>query len=220
LQCGTAPTSYTEGGASCAGGSVSSSGSPYAATSASFVGIGDHGSGFSGGSAQLTYDVIVNGGNPGDAVPVFVEASLFTDALGGDASDVTDAGATISLSFANGNSSAAESVGCGNVLRGTGCSANQWSGTLHATAWVGYDNLVTLESTVSIAGAGFARAYADPHIYIDPAFAELNPEYSLQFNVSNDLPASAPEPSSWLLGIAGLTVLALRLRSQRSHNLD
>jgi len=70
-----------------------------------FNGIGNYGSGTTGGSAQLTYYVVVTGGNMGDAVPLDVSAVLSTNAGGQTANDVTDAGATITLSFANGNSS-------------------------------------------------------------------------------------------------------------------
>jgi len=208
LNCNGAQ-SWAEGQLSCAGGSVSSSGSPYAVVTSNFAGIGYEGGDDTGGTAQLTYYVVVSGGNPGDAVPVDVAANLSTKALGDTGYDVMDASASITLNFANGTSGDFASAECANVLRGGDCSNNQWSGTLHATAWVGYDNTVTLMASTTLAGAGFAEADADPHVYIDPTFAAANPQYSLLLNVSNDLPSSvAPEPASWLLAILPLGILA------------
>jgi hypothetical protein len=106
------------------------------------------------------------------------------------------------------------------VLREEDCSDSQWSGTLSAIAWVGYDNIVQINASAGVAGAGFADATADPHVYIDPAFAALNPQYSLSLNVSNDL-AGAPEPSAWLLAITAAGALGcfrfLRRRTANSH---
>ncbi len=214
--CSDGTSTSDAGTTACAGGSISISTEPFAAVTANFVGGGSHGSGGAGGTAMLMYDVIVNGGSPGDAVPLTVQAVLSTNSLGGDGSDVTNASASIGLTFANGNQLASQSVFCGNVLRGEDCSNSQWSGTLSAFAWVGYDNLVGLSVTADIAGAGFAQAYADPFISIDPAFAAANPQYSLSLNVSNDL-APSPEPSGWVLmagaGGAWLVVSSRRRRA-------
>lgn len=211
--------SNTGGQSSCEGGSVSAFASPYATVTSNFVGIGSYGSGVTGGTAQLTYYVVVSGGNPGDAVPVDVAATLSSNAQGPTAADVTDSSASITLNFANGTSSGLENVGCSNVLRGGDCSDNQWSGTLSAIAWVGYDNTVTLVASTGIAGAGFAQAYADPHVYIDPMFAAANPQYNLLLNVSNVMPSTGvPEPASWLLEIGALSVLAVLYLRRRSTN--
>lgn len=197
-----------EGQASCNGSTVSAAGSPYAVASSNSTGIGEDGSGSTSGSAELQYYVVVNGGTAGDLVPLDVEGSLSTSALGDTGYDVTNAEASLTLSFENGSIHASESVACGNVLRGGNCSDNQWSGTLHANAAVGYYNKVTLVASTNIAGAGSANAYADPHIYIDPAFANANPQYTLSLNVSNVLPQTGvPEPASWLLELGALGVL-------------
>jgi hypothetical protein len=181
---------------------------PFADVMSDFTGIGAAGRGGTGGTAELTYYVVVTGGNVGDAIPVDVDASLFSDSLGNEFRDITTADASITLNFANGTSGNSASVSCGNVKRGEACPSTQWSGTLSATAWVGYNNIVTLVADASITGGGFADAYADPHIYIDPTFAAANPQYGLELNVSNDMPSAAPEPSTWLLGVAGVGIVA------------
>jgi hypothetical protein len=52
---------------------------------------------------------------------------------------------------------------------------------------------------------GVASAYADPYIFIDPAFAAAHPGYSLSFSagVGNMLAGAVPEPASWIMMLAG-----------------
>lgn len=210
--CGTV-TITDFGSYSCTGGSITLGTTPSPFVHATFDGIGDHGTPDDGGTGLVSYFVGINGGNPGDAVPVSIVASLSTSGIGALDEDVVDSSASITLNFANGNSFAQQSVFCGNVLRGEDCSNPAWSGTLHAIAWVGYDNIVTLSTSISIAGAGHADALADPYIFIDPGFAADHPEYSLDLNVGNASPA--PEPATWAFGLSALCALAAR-RLRRS----
>jgi len=108
-------------------------------------------------------------------------------------------------------------VFCGNVLRHEDCSNPKWSGTLSAVGWVGYDNIVTLSASAETSGTGFADAFADPHVYIDPAFLALHPQYALEISplVGNELAGNesvgAPEPATWFL-TGGALMLAGLLR--------
>jgi hypothetical protein len=177
------------------------------------VGQGSHGSGDASAGAMFIYDVWILGGQVGDVVPLLVDGWLTTNGIGEDGADVTDAQASLSLSFANGNSSALASVSCGNVLRGGDCSltASTWYGTLSADGWAGYDNFVGLAVGTEIAGAGYANAYGASHVRIDPAFLLDHPGYSLAFpdGVGNSLGAT-PEPAAWLLFAGGLGLLAVK----------
>jgi hypothetical protein len=65
-----------------------------------------------------------------------------------------------------------------------------------------------------------ATAWADPHIYLDPDFANPQDQLFLSAGVSNDPPGATgavPEPSTWammLVGFAGLALAGYR-RSRR-----
>jgi hypothetical protein len=163
-------------------------------------------------SGLIGYYVVVTGGQNGDAVPVDVTGSLFTSASGATAGDVVDTSAGISISFFNGNNGASQSVFCGNVLRGEDCSNPTWSGTLSALAVVGYDNTIGIQATTLVSGSGTGYAFADPYVYIDPAFLATHPGYGLALNVGNTASAT-PEPSTLLLTsgcLLGLFVAARR----------
>ena len=207
-----APGSFAEGGAILDITSL-----PAVSLTALVTGLGSQGSGVSDGAGFFQYDVLITGGQFGDSVPLFVDGALSAHGLGVDGYDVTDSSATLALSFANGNHGAAAAVSCGNILRGSDCSNSNWSGTLAAVGWVGYDNWVELTVSATVAGAGFANAYADPHVYIDPVFLAANPGYDLVLNVGNSLaPATAtPEPSSLLFAASALAGVALLRRRNR-----
>ena len=203
--------SYSDGGAT-----LSISGLPGVTVSTQAIGPGSHGAGHSFASGTFGYDIYITGGSLGDVVPLLISGSLSTDSLGAEDYDVTNAVASLILNFANGTSAARADVFCGNVLRGEDCSNPSWSGTLSAVGWVGYDNFVTVFASSEVAGAGFANAFADPHVYIDPAFHALHPEYGLDISplVGNES-VGAPEPATWFL-TGGALVLAglMRRRGQ------
>jgi hypothetical protein len=170
-------------------------------------------------SGTFGYDILLTGGNAGDAVPLLISGVLNSSSLGAEDYDVTNSAASLILNFANGTSGARADVSCGNVLRGGDCSHPNWSGTLSAVGWVGYDNFVTLFASAEVAGAGFADAFADPHVSIDPAFQALHPEYQLDISplVGNELAAAAPEPATWLFTSGALLMAGLLRRRRLSH---
>jgi hypothetical protein len=160
----------------------------------------------------IDYYVVITGGQFGDAVPLLVTGSLSTSASGGTANDVVDTSAGIGINFFNGNYGASESVSCGNVLRGEDCSNFSWSGTLSALAVVGYDNVIAISASTTVSGSGTGYAFADPYVYIDPAFLATHPDYGLALNVGNTA-STTPEPSTLLLAsgcLLGLFVAARR----------
>jgi len=196
---------FTEGTASCNGGSIGGFNTPYTEATANFVGSGTRVS----GSSEVVYDIDVEGGNPGDIVPLDVDAYLYTDASGATAGDVINSVASIHLEFGGGTYSLLQSVGCGNVLRNANsCTTPVWSGTLNENAVDAAFNKIILVASADVDVNGSSDALVDPHVYIDPTFAAANSEYTVTLNVSNDLPSQAPEPSTWLLGLAGLGIVA------------
>ena len=206
--------SYSDGAAT-----LSIFGLPAVTVSAHATGPGTHGVGHAVASGTYVYDIFITGGTIGDVVPLLVSGALNTSSLGAEDYDVTNAEARLGLNFANGTSFAQVDVFCGNVLRGEDCSNPHWSGTLSAVGWAGYDNVVTLFASAEVAGAGFADAFADPYVYIDPAFHALHPEYGLDISplVGNQVAADAPEPATWLL-TGGAFVLAGLLRRRGRWN--
>ena len=212
LDCDNTYT-LTEGTASCNGGSVGGFDTPYTEATANFVGNGTRVS----GSSEVVYYVDVEGGNAGDLVPLDVDAYLYTDASGATGSDVINSLASIHLDFGSGSYSLLKSVSCGNVLRiPNSCNTPVWSGTLQETAVDASYNEIILVASADVDVNGYSDALADPHVYIDPTFAAANPEYSVTLNVSNDMPSQAPEPSTWLLGLAGTGVVALVRRKVKA----
>jgi hypothetical protein len=157
----------------------------------------------------LNYSFEVIGGNPGDVVPVDVDAVLdaISNSIGVVFSEITvaadtSAGVTICSS------------GCG-----VGDGETNFIGALKVDALSGtlYTNAIHLEIEAGGArGASYngGTASADPYIFISPTFQNAG-EYSIEVspNIGN-VPASAvPEPSTWammLLGFAGLGWAAYR----------
>ena len=204
LECDGAFT-FTEGSTSCNGGSIGGFASPYTEATANFVGNGTR----VNGSSEVVYYVDVEGGNPGDIVPLDVDAYLYTDASGATGGDVINSMASIHLEFGGGADSLLKSVSCGNVLRNANsCLTPVWSGTLQENAVDAAFNKIILVASADVDVNGSSDALADPHVYIDPTFAAANTEYTVTLNVSNDEPSQAPEPSTWLLGLAGLAIVA------------
>ena len=198
------------------GSSITLSSLPNPSITASTTGLGpnDSNNEFSA-EGLLEYYVVITGGQQGDPVPLTVAGSLSTSASGGDSGDVINSTASIGLTFYSGNYGASESVGCGNVARGEDCSNPTWSGTLTAIAGEGYSNVISIAVTTTVESAGTATAFADPYVYIDPAFLAANPEYSLTLNVGNT-PASTPEPSTLLLASSCLLGLFIARRRKRA----
>ncbi len=75
---------------------------------------------------------------------------------------------------------------------------------------------VSVEARVAInsnMSSSFARAFADPVIFIDPAYQLAHPEVSLAFSANIGPPI--PEPSTWALMLLGLLPLWLRASKGR-----
>lgn len=161
----------------------------------------------------IEYYVVLTGGQFGDQVPLTVVGSLSTGASGGGPGDVINSYASIGLSFFDGNNGGSESVFCGNVARGEDCSDPAWSGSISAIAVEGYSNAIGISATTEVSGLGTANAFADPYVYIDPAFLADHPGYSLALNVGNS-PAGTPEPSTLVLGAACLVILFVARRNK------
>ncbi len=99
--------------------------------------------------------------------------------------------------------------------------SNSWSGTLRVPVLVDDINSVTLDASLYLLSVSGGSAYADPHIYIDPATPNAS-AFSLLMSpgVGNALASTAaPEPSTWSLTLscvaAGL-VAGRRMRRSRA----
>jgi len=167
-----------------------------------------------GGRAFITYSFQVTGGNPGDLVPILIEASLV-------AASSPNSSAVAELSVrttATGNLPPIYGVCTPSC---TGLGLLPFPGTVSTTAFSGSaGDTVTLSVSVSAAATHqfneTAGAFADPYIFVDPSFPNAN-LYSIVVSPGVDnsptAPASAPEPASGaLFALGGLCWGAARLR--------
>jgi hypothetical protein len=82
------------------------------------------------------------------------------------------------------------------------------------------DLYVFEETEGGIGSYSTAEAYADPRIYIDPAYLAAHPGATLHISpgIGNIGPTSAvPEPSLWAFMLAGVGMTGARLRLSRRH---
>jgi hypothetical protein len=195
---------FVPGGCSSeTGGAVNVTALPAVSLSASQSGVGNYAGAYSV-FATFAWDVKANGGNDGDAVPVLVSGVLRASSAIADANSAAGGLARLTLNFANGTIFKQAAAECD-----FDCPGSDWQGTLTATAWVGYQNIIGLDVSAGVEGNGFAATYADPYVYIDPAFLADHPGYSLEFSpgVGNGLATSTPEPSTLLLTAVALAAL-------------
>jgi hypothetical protein len=189
----TSPGTYVLGGATIAVVAF-----PQPSLAGHAAGNPDVGAGFEGG---ISYSFTVAG--PRDVVvPLFANFTLHANAIG---SFATNASAQFQVSFT-----------------GNDFLERVDADTLHPTpADVGSTHPFGLEvgrighASLAIDGgsfSGFADAFVDPFIFVDPAFLASNPGYTVSGNAAPT--AAVPEPETWALFLAGIAVLARsRLRA-------
>jgi hypothetical protein len=146
--------------------------------------------------STLDYYFEVVGGSSGASVPVLITTSLLTSGV-----YPQYGGATIGV-FTGGNVGVAGETVC---TYPTDCTATQFSGTLSLSATAGSEYRIHLR--VAAEGRDVS-ASADPHIFIDPGFADAS-DYHIEVSdgVGN---AVVPEPSTLAMMLVGFGFVGLR----------
>ncbi len=163
-----------------------------------------------GAFVGASYSFQVNGGNPGDVVPILISTSLSANAS--------------SFSHAYGFAEVVVHTGFGDTsvvvcTNGTcGTTNTSFSGTFSTSAFSGEaGDTIQLETEASSGDspvAESANASADPFLFIDPSFAGAsNYHIDVSPGVGNALPG-VPEPGTLGLGGFALVVLARLSRSR------
>jgi len=158
----------------------------------------------------VKYSFQVEGGQPGDVVPILITTNLGTTASSFGHS-LGFAETVIHSSF--GNTSVAV---CTNGTCGT--NATSFSGTFSSSAMSGEAGDTIQLEIEAVSGdsplAESASAFADPEVFIDPSFANAG-LYSIIFSpgVGNGIPA-VPEPGTLpLLSLGGVALFFVRRRA-------
>jgi len=172
------------------------------------------------GFALLTYSFAVLGGTKDTVVPVDIDFVLQALVFpGGPFAPLTSAYARITAITTRSSGYA--------MICSSGCTDNSTNlaGTLHVDMYAGEasGNTITLD-IFAAAGrdydevpANWAMAYADPRIYVDPAFANAS-AYSIVLSdgVGNGMAPAVPEPETCALMLGGLGALAWVARRRRA----
>jgi hypothetical protein len=179
------------------------------ATAVSPVGTGNS----ARANAGATYYFQVVGGNDGDIVPLLIGATLETHSRARDNPRGYAQASLVTFTSVDGLTTGARvctfAAICQSLL-------TSFSGTVRRNATSGaVGEFLNLTAEAYAAGTGaqfdeFASAFADPFIYIDPAFPNAS-LYSVIVSpgVGNVAPGQAPEPATlWFVGMA---IGALRL---------
>jgi hypothetical protein len=207
------PTECTQGGfpgvPSSAFASVTLSPSPFVSVEATAPPTAVLGA---GASATALYYFQVTGGEPGDAIPILIDFAL-------GASSTPESSALARLIYYTtvmGSVAGTEEVVCNPQV----CDETEFSDTLSLVALSGATlNSLTLYVEAQAPPTHFstesARAFADPYIYIDPAFPNAS-LYSVVVSpgVGNVPLAQVPEPAT--LGLVGSVLVAFGLL-RRKH---
>lgn len=189
------------------GGSASAflAGRPYASASASGSNVR--------ASARAGYFFVVDG--PSAFIPMIARVSISASV------DLypRDFFARVSVSSQNNNE--VHTIEASAPEDGSGVLTSSYSGDIHFTAWAGDINSIGVSAQASSEGGYGGSAYADPYIFIDPAFAATDPnyasDYALTFSAGagNDPTGTVPEPATWALMLGGLGLIGSRLRRRR-----
>ncbi len=159
----------------------------------------------------VTYSFQVQGGNPGDIVPMFISANLTASASSASHA-LGQAETLVHTSFGN-----TDAVVCTNGNCGT--TATSFSGTFGFNTLSGEGGDFIQLSVEAQSGdslfAEFADASADPLIFIDPSFANAG-SYSIVLSpgVANAL-GSVPEPGTWVLFASAVALALCRAAIQK-----
>jgi len=154
-------------------------------------------------SLQYSFEVI--GGNPGDQVPLLIATILDTSAT--------------PHSFAAALMNVTTSLGATltRVCTDGSCPGSSFDGTVSLTAVSGETGSVqlTIQAANTFLFGGTADAFADPHIYVDPAFGAAS-LYSVVVSdgVGNSLSTAVPEPCIVALLVVALAGLSYRWRAR------
>jgi hypothetical protein len=205
------------------GASASASLSPFVGIQAGASGFGQS----NGAVAQAKYSFEVVGGNPGDLVPVDVSFDLRTAA---SVNGIDDIGGGIADAFAdinvlNHGQSILEKCASTDRITRDLCGVDFFSGSIALTAMSGdLSNQLQLRA---IAGTGpdpfgdslSASAFADPFIFVDPAFARAG-QYSIVLSpdVGNGIASPVPEPATLLPLVAIFALFPLLRRGPRESS--
>jgi hypothetical protein len=180
----------------------------------------------SNASETLTYYVHVSG--PAGFVPVDFSSrgTVFTNNVGGSqslASLSIDGGYYVatadSIDGVTTLNSQTGGLATGTIAAGSAPNSFVMNGSIQI--YGGNEVSVVMHSFDSTQTTGsstdLASSYFDPYFFIDPTFAEANPEYSLLFSSGIGNVSPVPEPSTWammLLGFAGVGFVAYRRKSK------
>jgi hypothetical protein len=182
--------------------------SPFAVISSSASGAG--GGTFS--DAFLSYDFVVTGGTPGDAVTVGFTTTITTSLTGTGSSfaQVVWDDAVADSQFDQCSSMDPAAIAC---VHGDGA----FSGTLTFAALSGDVGHINLDVDASSGFGGSGKATIDPMMFV---LFDLDGTYSLQISpdVANALPTAGggvPEPAAWALMLTGFGLAGASLRRQR-----
>jgi hypothetical protein len=198
----TIPGAYVLGGAS-----VDVVGLPQAATSGQASGTPDVGAGFNAG---IRYFFTVTGPDHDVVIPLLATFALHASAVGTFA---TNSSASFSVVFtANDFTEQVEA----DVLQPT--PTDIFSSRAFGLE-VGRVGQVVLGVSGGSFG-GFAEAYADPYIFVDPAFVASHPGYAVAVSdgIGNAAPISAvPEPETGAMMLFGIGLMVAARRRAAQH---
>jgi hypothetical protein len=187
---------------------------PFAGAQAQAIYPGSFDVANAGAIASLSYSWAFEGGNPGDLLPVDISVNLGVSSFGSN-NALGFASMTVSTPL-QGNVQVCVSTN-GQCRFGS----NGFEGVISVVARSGDVNTIVIEAEASgvfSADVNGGSAFADPHIFLDPQFAQ-KADYQLRLSdgVSNAL-GPVPEPGTAAMmgvGLAGVAGALTRRRAAR-----